>query len=182
MGRVRSFHNRYGKIPARILRVHAHPRGYIYVGLMKDGVRFHFKVHRLVAEAFIPNPENKPCVDHIDTNKSNNTVSNLRWCTIKENMNNPITIEKFKEIHDGSVITDLWNRGKMERNRRRVAQYTKDGELIRVWDAAVNAARELNLCKQTIYECCWGSKKTCGGFKWGYIEAGSKTSSRPFVK
>ena len=59
--------------------------GYLMVILMRDGKRVHKKVHRLVAEAFIPNPENLPQVDHRDCNKSNNCVSNLRWVTNQEN-------------------------------------------------------------------------------------------------
>jgi hypothetical protein len=66
-----------------------------------NGKRHHRKVHRLVAEAFIPNPNNLPEVDHIDTNKDNNCAENLRWCTHQENHLNPLTVKLKSEIMMG---------------------------------------------------------------------------------
>ena len=64
-----------------------HPKnGYLAVNLYKDGKVKHFYIHRLVAEAFIPNPENLPCVNHINANKQDNAVGNLEWCTQSENI------------------------------------------------------------------------------------------------
>ena len=74
-------------------------QGYQHVTLQINGKPKRFRVHRLVAEAFIPNPENKPEIDHIDGNKSNNNVNNLRWCTHKENMNNHITRAKMDKYY-----------------------------------------------------------------------------------
>ena len=63
--------------------------GYYYICLRtKDQIRFNKTLHRLIAEAFIPNPDNKPCIDHIDRNRTNNKLSNLRWSTYIENNNN----------------------------------------------------------------------------------------------
>lgn len=81
MGRVKSLH--YGK--SRILKQITNTNGYMAVDLHKDGTRSPKRVHRLVATAFIPNPHNKPEVNHKDGNKKNNTVDNLEWCTSSYN-------------------------------------------------------------------------------------------------
>lgn len=70
-------------------------RGYKYIQLQREGKRINLLIHQLVAKAFIPNPENKPDIDHIDRNKLNNRVDNLRWCFHKENMQNVVHSNKY---------------------------------------------------------------------------------------
>ena len=83
-------------IKGRILKQGKDNHGYLVVALTKNGKSKTVRVHRLVAEAFIPNPENKPCIDHINTIKDDNRIENLRWATPKENMNNELTKDKFE--------------------------------------------------------------------------------------
>jgi hypothetical protein len=83
LGRVNSI-KRNGTLGG-ILKKILDTDGYIICCLMKSDIRMNKKVHRLVAQAFIPNPDNKPAVNHIDNDKTNNKVSNLEWCTNKEN-------------------------------------------------------------------------------------------------
>ena len=89
--------------------------GYLRTGLYKNGQGKHYFIHRLVAEAFIPNPNNLPCIDHIDRNYLNNSADNLRWCTQKENCNNPLTREfaniknRSKEVHEKRLATKRKN-------------------------------------------------------------------------
>lgn len=71
--------------PGKVRKAFDNGRGYLFVGLYKDGAYKQELVHRMVASAFIPNPEGKPCVNHIDGNKTNNMVDNLEWVTKKEN-------------------------------------------------------------------------------------------------
>lgn len=81
----------------KILKPQKNTRGYLQVGLSKDGTKKHFLIHRLVAEAFIPNPLNLPCVNHRDENKTNNCISNLEWCTYEYNNNYGTRTEKIKK-------------------------------------------------------------------------------------
>lgn len=99
LGNVRSIDrhvmigNQYCLLKGKPKKASPHSMGYLSTELYKNSQRTHYLIHRLVAEAFIPNPSNLPCIDHINTVKDDNRVENLRWCTNKENMNNPLTRE-----------------------------------------------------------------------------------------
>lgn len=84
-----------------LLTISKASHGYSKVIFSVKNIHKSLNIHRLVAQAFIPNPDNKPTVDHIDRNKTNNHVSNLRWCTLIENMNNLNTIEHCRKLNQG---------------------------------------------------------------------------------
>ena len=119
--------------------------GYFQVHLRKNGESKMCKVHRLVAEAFIPNPENKPTVDHIDRNKLNNFVGNLRWADIELQNNN----------RDLSTIS------------KPVLQYTLDGEFIREWESTQECGRN-GFNQSLVAACCRGERKSHKGFRFMY--------------
>lgn len=150
MGRVKSLC--YGK--EKIMKLCTGKGGYLTVTLIKDKKINTNRVHRIVAEAFIPNPENKPCVDHINTYRTDNRVENLRWVTHKENQNNPLTKIKMKR-----------NKSKA----KPIIQLTKTNELVRKWESASQVQRDLGYSKSAISSCCRGAKsKTAYGYKWGF--------------
>ena len=99
LGNIRSLSKKRGwlQLRCRLMKVRKNKHGYLQVHLMNGNNRKTFNVHRLVAIAFIPNPENKPCIDHIDTDKTNNHVDNLHWVTYSENSLNPITNAKQRK-------------------------------------------------------------------------------------
>ena len=110
LGRVRSLDREYNNrgtmvpIKGKMLSFN-NCRGYSLVSLCKDDSKpYKAKVHRLVAEAFIPNPENKPCIDHINTDRTDNRVENLRWVTRKENMDNPLTKSKLASCRGKRIV------------------------------------------------------------------------------
>lgn len=124
--------------------------GYSIVDMEGDSIY----VHKLVAEAFIPNPEGKPCIDHINTNRSDNRVENLRWVTYKENNANKITKSKM---------------GK-KRWQKRILQVGTDGVVIRAWATVRDAALATGIPNQNITSCCRGAYKSAGGYVWRYID------------
>ena len=150
------------------------PKGYVIISLNKDGVQYTRFLHKLVAEAFLPNPQGKPEVDHIDTDKNNNTVSNLRWVTRAENMNNPITYSAMS----GNAMKNPVSGAKNPFSRS-VAQYSFDGELIAEFESVGLASKTTGLSHTSIQRCAKGINKSGGGYVWKYTsEAQMKATAK----
>ena len=96
----------YNRIRGRYKKPQHYPNGYLFVTLYQDGKNKMFLLHRLIANAFIPNPDNKSCIDHINGNNQDNRVENLRWCTQKENMNNLITRQRISNNRKGITFSE----------------------------------------------------------------------------
>ena len=135
----------------KILKTRQTWDGYLIVDLHKAGRIKTVKVHRLVAEAFIPNPDNLPQVNHKDENKQNNVVTNLEWCTNDYN------------YHYGTCIER-----KAKSKQIPIKQYTLDGEFVREWESAIQAEREGSFMSTTITKCCKGKQKTHKDYIWKY--------------
>ena len=90
------------RIEEKILHPNTDTNGYLSIQLCKDGIHKRFRIHRLVAESFIPNPQNLPCIDHINTNQKDNNVKNLKWVSYSENNKNPLTSRKMSLAKSGT--------------------------------------------------------------------------------
>ena len=128
---------------------------YYFVSLSKNGIKYNAVIHRLVAAAFIPNPENKPCIDHIDGNRANNHADNLRWVTVKENQNNPITKSK-------------WIGKKANPHHEKAVEQIKNGIVVNVFVSIQEAARKGNFSATAICKVCKGKGNLHKGYKWRY--------------
>ena len=156
-GEVKSFQSAEQKI----LKQRNH-KGYNIINLSKAGRRKTFSVARLVAMAFIPNPDDKPQVNHIDEVKTNNHVNNLEWATPKENSNHGTRNRK--------VIKNLdWV---SENQKTPVAMIDKTtGETIQKFESINEAFRHLNIVVNgSISKACNGNQKTAYGYKWAYTQ------------
>lgn len=170
LGNVKSLH--YGKKtdhlnwknqPPRLLRQKVSTSGYLRVELYRPDSRKNFYVHRLVALAFIPNCENKNEVNHIDGNKLNNNADNLEWVSRSENQ-----VHALKMGLNKPPMTGV-NSYKCPASKP-VLQYSLNGEFVKLWYSAADAARYLNIHPSGISNCATGRYKTCCGYKWKIME------------
>lgn len=159
--------------------------GYVVVCLRKQGSQKTLCIHRLVAEAFIPNLDSKPEVDHINTIRTDNRVENLRWVSSKENHLNPNTREAYKVAHQKLLQDIEWRRKHKDgcqkrsqnpewRKKHKVAMVKACAkevyciELDKVFESAYEAAIELGLIRSAISACCRGKRQTTGGYHFQF--------------
>lgn len=128
-------------------------KGYLRVCLSKNGKYKLYSVHRLVAQAFLPNPDNLPCVNHKDENPLNNNEDNLEWCTVKYNTNYGTSISRRAKSHS-----------------KPINQYDLNGNFIRKWDSATYVEKELGFYHNHITACCKGKLNQAYGYIWKYAE------------
>lgn len=140
LGNVKSFYRN------KLLKLKKDKDGYSHINLYKNKKQYTLKVHRLVAQAFIPNVNNYKEINHKDENKANNVVDNLEWCTRKYNNN--------------------YN-NKNQSISKRFNQYDLDGNFIATYNSTMEATRKLGISRN-ISSCCLGKLKSCGGYIWRY--------------
>lgn len=165
MGRVKSLarvilrnNGKKQTFKEKIIKQATNKQGYYQISLWKNGIEKRYLLHRLIAEHFIPNPENKPCIDHINTDPTDNRIENLRWCTYKENNNNPLTVKHRSKPRNWKI------KGFEHWKSKPVVQLTKKGELLKIYPNAFSAE------VYHINRCCDGERKTAGGYKWQYVD------------
>lgn len=153
-GKIKSFCRKKTKI--LVPGIH---RGYERVILSKNNIRRYASVHRLVAEAFVPNPEGKPQVNHIDENTRNNNANNLEWVTSKENINWGTGLER-RSYHQRST----------QPRCKAVYQYDRSLNLINIFSSCHEAARQTGYLRSGIAHSCNKKRgfKTYKGYVWEY--------------
>lgn len=169
--------------PVKILKFGKDPKGYYRTSLALNGVNTTVKIHRIVAQAFIPNPNKLPQVNHIDGNKENNRVDNLEWCDNQENQDHAWKNglrKKGKEHWSYGKQPKWWTnqkgknhpsyglRGVKNANSKKVVQYDKNNNFIKQWDSMADIQREIGINTCNISLCCQGKRKTAGGYIWKY--------------
>lgn len=155
LGRVKSLGNGKSR-KEKILKPRKQSNGYLTVILCKEGEGKNYLVHRLVAQAFIPNPLNLPQVNHTTEDKTMNAVECLEWCTAE--YNNSYATRNVR-------ISKANINGKLS---KKVRQYSLEGEFIKEFPSASEIQRQLGFANNNISSCCLGKRKTSNGYIWKY--------------
>lgn len=148
----------------KILQAHPNLRKYLTVVLSAKNKRKTITVHRLIAQTFIPNPQNLPQVNHIDGDKNNNCVNNLEWCSAKENIQHSWKNGLSKSYtHPKGVLTKY-----SASLCKQVDQFDLYNNYIKTFSSVSEASRMMNCSISNIKDCCRGRQKTAKGFIWRF--------------
>ena len=144
-------HGHYRKLPDRFFNLTPKKSsGYVEVQLRDNSGSKYAYVHRLVAQSFLDNPENLPVINHIDTIRDNNKISNLEWVTVSDNL----------------TYNDSHRRGG-EKRKKRVFQYTLDNYFIKPFNS-VQECEDAGYSKSGVGKVCRGTQEKHGGYRWSY--------------
>lgn len=162
-------------IKPKIIKSFPDPKGYLKVRTSVNNKKTCIKVHRAVAEAFIPNPEHKPQVDHIDGDKTNNNVSNLRWVSNRENydfsVKNGIRSNSFAALEKSQkdpVLRRHAGLAAKSKCQKKTYCFDKNGNLIETYDSAKEAAKAYGGVPSGVSACCRGEMPTYKGVVFRY--------------
>ena len=160
------------RILGKVLSNRILPNGYNYVGLSKEHHSVHHYVHRLVAQAFIPNPDNISDVDHIDGDKTNNCVENLRWCTHKQNINYAIESGSFNPsaTTKAFLATERGKRHHEKLRKLRSRPVVRDDGV--EYLSAAAAANAIGYSYSAVRDVLMGRAKKCNGHSYKYADGG----------
>lgn len=165
LGRVRSHdkhtkHN-YGGLKlqkGRILNPKKGTNGYVRVYLSdKNSKTKRFSIHRIVGNAFVENPQGKPQINHINSDRSDNRASNLEWVTNSENQKHAYKNGKQKPRKGKDNVLSIG-----------VSVFNKGGTLIKSYESISDAAKDLKCCRKAISNCCKGAKDNIKGMKFEF--------------
>lgn len=148
----------------KILSDRKHPNGYFYTMVCMDGICQTKKAHRLVSFTFIPNPQNKPQVNHKNGVKTDNRVENLEWVTHKEN-----GIHAYKTGLTKKPPGCLGKLGILAHNSKQILQMSLAGDIIQAFGSLMEVERLLGFTHTSICSCCLGKTKKAHGYTWKYI-------------
>lgn len=145
-------------VKKRLLKIYT---GYLYynISLARNWLKWTYFIHRIIAQAFIPNPDNKPCINHKNWNKLDNGIENLEWCTYSEN-----------ELHSRKILGKKNKTWKYAPTSKWVIQKTIDWCFIREFWSIREASRFLKCCPWDICACCKNNRMSVYWYKWEYAD------------